>query len=241
MGLTVQDKLKHRAATGRTSTSWASRLHRGGLAGRQPQRHRLLRGRRGGELTCSNAKLVAFGATRKVGGKAAERPADPRRCSTRRPRYICLVAKSHDEHVFRALRTTLAENLEMVTDTVRSSSQRAAGCSSTASTSSTATAPTRYALEVVQTAATRAPRWSCCATPTAACCPAGWARWSSAAGRRGRASTSGIHCHNDTGCAVANTLAAVEAGVMHVQGTINGHGERTGNADLIRRRRRTCS
>ena len=43
----------------------------------------------------------------------------------------------------------------------------------------------------------------------------------------------GIHCHNDTGCAVANTPAAVDAGAMHVQGTMNGHGERTGNADLI--------
>jgi 2-isopropylmalate synthase len=43
----------------------------------------------------------------------------------------------------------------------------------------------------------------------------------------------GIHCHNDTGCAVANSLAAVDAGATHVQGTINGYGERTGNADLI--------
>jgi 2-isopropylmalate synthase len=43
----------------------------------------------------------------------------------------------------------------------------------------------------------------------------------------------GIHCHNDTGCAVANTLAAVEAGASHVQGTLNGYGERTGNADLV--------
>ena len=42
----------------------------------------------------------------------------------------------------------------------------------------------------------------------------------------------GIHCHNDSGVAVANTLAAVEAGAVHVQGTINGLGERTGNADL---------
>lgn len=43
----------------------------------------------------------------------------------------------------------------------------------------------------------------------------------------------GIHCHNDAGCAVANSIAAVEAGVTHVQGTINGYGERTGNADLL--------
>ena len=43
----------------------------------------------------------------------------------------------------------------------------------------------------------------------------------------------GIHCHNDTGCAVANSMAAVAAGATHVQGTINGYGERTGNADLV--------
>lgn len=43
----------------------------------------------------------------------------------------------------------------------------------------------------------------------------------------------GIHCHNDTGCAIANSLAAVSAGATHVQGTINGYGERTGNADLV--------
>jgi 2-isopropylmalate synthase len=43
----------------------------------------------------------------------------------------------------------------------------------------------------------------------------------------------GIHCHNDTACAVANTLAAVDAGVTHVQGTANGYGERCGNADLF--------
>jgi 2-isopropylmalate synthase len=42
-----------------------------------------------------------------------------------------------------------------------------------------------------------------------------------------------VHCHDDTGCAVANTLAAVEAGVTHVQGVINGYGERCGNANLV--------
>ena len=43
----------------------------------------------------------------------------------------------------------------------------------------------------------------------------------------------GIHCQDDTGCAVANTIAAVEAGATHVQGTANGYGERTGNADIF--------
>ena len=43
----------------------------------------------------------------------------------------------------------------------------------------------------------------------------------------------GIHCHDDSGCAVANTLAAVRAGVTHVQGCANGYGERSGNANLF--------
>ena len=43
----------------------------------------------------------------------------------------------------------------------------------------------------------------------------------------------GIHCHDDTACAVANTLLAVDAGVTHVQGTANGYGERAGNANLF--------
>src|SRR4029077_7348596 len=43
----------------------------------------------------------------------------------------------------------------------------------------------------------------------------------------------GIHCHNDAGCAVANSLAAVAAGATHVQGTLTGYGERTGNADIL--------
>src|SRR5699024_9378725 len=43
----------------------------------------------------------------------------------------------------------------------------------------------------------------------------------------------GMHAHNDSGCAVANTMAAVSAGARHIQGTINGDGERTGNADPL--------
>ena len=48
-----------------------------------------------------------------------------------------------------------------------------------------------------------------------------------------RGTRLGVHCHNDTGCAVANSLAAIAAGAGHIQGTVNGYGERTGNADLI--------
>ena len=51
--------------------------------------------------------------------------------------------------------------------------------------------------------------------------------------RAGDSVRVGIHCHNDAGCGVANALAAVEAGATQVQGTMNGVGERTGNANLV--------
>ena len=54
-----------------------------------------------------------------------------------------------------------------------------------------------------------------------------------ATGTGGADALLGIHAHNDSGCAVANSLAAIEAGCRHVQGTVNGYGERTGNADLL--------
>ena len=78
-----------------------------------------------------------------------------------------------------------------------------------------------------------APSASSCATPTAARCPRRSAPRSRSCAKRCRTRRSGSTRHDDSGCAVANTLTAVEAGATQVQGTINGIGERTGNANLI--------
>ena len=80
-----------------------------------------------------------------------------------------------------------------------------------------------------------APRRSCSATPTAARCPRQIAEAIARCrgGARPATRALGIHCHDDAGCGVANTLAGVEAGATHVQGTINGYGERCGNANLV--------
>ena len=76
-----------------------------------------------------------------------------------------------------------------------------------------------------------APTCCACATPTAARSPAGWSR-SSREVRKRFDGVIGIHTHNDSDVAVANTIAAVEAGATHVQGCMNGYGERCGNANL---------
>ena len=93
------------------------RLHRGRLAGGDAQGHRVLRPRRGTELTLRHAALVAFGATRKAGATADDDPQVRALLDAQAP-VVTLVAKSDLRHVERALRTDVAENLAMVPDTV---------------------------------------------------------------------------------------------------------------------------
>ena len=146
---------------------------------------------------------------------------------------VTLVAKSHERHVELALRTTLEENLAMIRDTVTHLRAEGQQVFLDAEHFFDGYRSNRdYALEVLRTA------YEAGAEVIALCDTNGGMLppWVSdvvhdvieTSGVR-----VGIHCHNDTGCAVANTLAAVEAGASHVQGTINGYGERTGNADLI--------
>ena len=136
------------------------------------------------------------------------------------------MAKSHDRHVEQALHTTLSENLAMISDTVqhlRSEGQRVfVDCEHFFDGYRENPA---YALEVVRAAAGPVPRWSCSVDTNGGMLPPWIGEIVTAAGEVGV--PLGIHTHNDTGCAVANTLAAVDAGVMHVQGTVNGYGERT--------------
>jgi 2-isopropylmalate synthase len=184
------------------------------------------------ELDLRHAKLAAFGATRKAGVRAAD---DPQVAALRDSGagVVTLVAKSHDRHVELALRTTLEENLEMIRDTVSHLKGEGQQVFLDAEHFFDGYRANRdYALEVLRTAyGAGAEVIALCDTNGGMLPP-----WVSDVVHDVIESTGvrvGIHCHNDTGCAVANTLAAVEAGASHVQGCINGYGERTGNADLI--------
>jgi len=184
------------------------------------------------ELHLRHATFAAFGATRKPEAVAAD---DPQVAALRESgaSVVTLVAKSHDAHVERALRTTLAENLAMVSDTVhhlRENGQRV--FLDTEHFFDGYRASRDYALEVVRVAAEAG------AEVVALCDTNGGTLPRELQDivhdvLQSTGARLGIHCHNDAGCAVANSIAAVEAGVTHVQGTVNGYGERTGNADLI--------
>jgi 2-isopropylmalate synthase len=184
------------------------------------------------ELALSSSTLAAFGSTRRPGVRAADDPlvGALRDCGAS---VVTLVAKSSDRHVEMALRTTLDENLAMVRDTVahlRAEGQRV--FLDAEHFFDGYRANRAYALEVLRAAGEAG------AEVVALCDTNGGMLPPEVADvvQDVLASTQlrvGIHCHNDTGCAVANTLTAVDAGATHVQGTLNGYGERTGNADLV--------
>jgi len=184
------------------------------------------------ELKLKNATFVAFGATRRPGVKAADDTLLRALQDSKAP-VVTLVAKSHDRHVDLALKTHLDENLAMISESIKflkAGGQRVfldAEHFFDGYLSNKA-----YALEVVRAAVEAG------ADVVALCDTNGGMlpdELSNIVHEVLTASSArlGIHCHNDTGCAVANSLAAISAGVTHVQGTLNGYGERTGNADLV--------
>lgn len=185
---------------------------------------------RAASLDLRNARLVAFGSTRRAACAPGDDPQIAALCAAG-TEWVCVVAKAHDLHVTQALHTTLDENLAMITDTVHhligegkkvivDAEHYFDGFRSNPA----------YALEVIRTAAEAGAQ-------TVVLCDTNGGMLPSWMGDVISTSSSigvelGVHCHNDSGCAVANTLAALEAGVSQVQGTINGYGERTGNMDL---------
>ena len=184
------------------------------------------------ELKLKNATFVAFGATRRANTKAADDVLLRALADSGAP-VVTLVAKSHDRHVELALRTDLQENLAMIKDSIKFLRQGGQRVFLDAEHFFDGyRANPAYALEVVRVAAEAG------ADVIALCDTNGGMlpdELSDVVAKVILDSSAriGIHCHNDTGCAIANSLAAVAAGASHVQGTLNGYGERTGNADLI--------
>lgn len=184
------------------------------------------------ELKFKNAQFVAFGATRRPLVKAGDDPQVTALLDSEAP-IITLVAKSHDVHVDLALKTDLTENLAMIRDTITHLKSHGRRVFLDAEHFFDGFRSNRaYALEVIQTSmAAGADLVALCDTNGGALPDEISEVVNDVIGVT--SARVGIHCHNDAGCAVANSLAAVHAGATHVQGTLNGYGERTGNADLV--------
>ncbi len=181
----------------------------------------------------TNSVLAAFGSTRKASSRTAADDAQVRALLDANAPMITLVAKSHVRHVDLALRTDLAQNLSMIRDTVSFLVAEGRRVVLDAEHFFDGYHLDRdYALEAVRTAAEAgAEVITLCDTNGGMLPHTVFDVVSDTIAATG--APIGIHCHNDTGCAVANSIMAVQAGAMHVQGTINGYGERTGNANLL--------
>ncbi|MET7986488.1 MULTISPECIES: citramalate synthase [unclassified Streptomyces] len=227
INLTVADKL----AIARHLDDFGVGFIEGGWPGANPRDTEFF-ARAQSELDLRHAKLVAFGATRRAGGKASEDLQVKALLDSGAP-VITLVAKSHDRHVELALRTTLEENLEMVRDTVShlvAQGRRVFVDCEHFFDGYRANAA--YAKSVVRAAHEAGADVVVLCDTNGGMLPA----QVQAIVQTVLADTGarlGIHAQDDTGCAVANTLAAVDAGATHVQCTANGYGERVGNANLF--------
>ncbi|MET7906118.1 citramalate synthase [Streptomyces sp. NPDC005355] len=225
--LTVADKL----TIARHLDDFGVGFIEGGWPGANPRDTEFF-ARAGTEIDFKHAQLVAFGATRKAGVRAEDDPQVGALLDSGAP-VITLVAKSHDRHVELALRTTLEENLAMVRDTVaylRAQGRRVfLDCEHFFDGYR---ANPGYAKQVVAAAHEAGAEVVILCDTNGGMLPG----QIDAVVRTVIADTGarlGIHAQDDTGCAVANTLAAVDAGATHVQCTANGYGERVGNANLF--------
>lgn len=225
--LTVDDKL----AVARHLDAFGVGFIEGGWPGAVPKDTEFFRRART-ELDLRSAQLAAFGATRRP-GTLVSTDRQVRALLEAETPVITLVAKSHPRHVEHALRTTLAENLAMIGSTVRFLVQAGRRVFVDAEHYFDGWLLNReYALEVVRTAMESGAEAVVLCDTNGGSLPDG-VRTATADTAGVTGARIGIHCHDDSGCAVANTMAAVSAGADHVQVTAHGYGERCGNADLF--------
>ena len=185
-----------------------------------------------GELKL-RSKLVAFGSTRRAGGDA-DKDATLNALVSAGTDYVTIVGKAHELHVREVLEASLEENLSMVADSVRYLKAKGKAVFFDAEHFFDGFASDRdYALTCLRAAVNAG------VDGLVLCDTNGGTLTSTLLEAIDIVQSAypgvplGIHCHNDAELAVANSLAAVEAGVRQVQACINGYGERCGNANMV--------
>ena len=181
----------------------------------------------------TRATMTAFGMTKRA-GRSAENDEVLAAVLNAGTSSVCLVGKTHPFHVHEALGITLDENLENIRASVAHlvASGREALFDAEHFFDGYADNPD-YALTCLRTALDAGARWVVLCDTNGGTLPARVAKVTRAVIASGiPGDRLGIHCHDDTGNAVACTLAAVDAGARQIQGTLNGLGERCGNASL---------
>jgi 2-isopropylmalate synthase len=229
ISLTVEDKLRVAEQLDWLGVRWIE----GGYPQANPRDAEFFR-RAVDELTLDTATLVAFGSTRRPLGKVDVDPTLAALVGSG-VSTSCIVGKSSAFHVTEALRTTRDEGVAMVADSVRF--LRAEGQRVFFDAEhffDGYKADPEFTLRVLEAAATEGAEVLVLCDTNGGSLPHEVQRIvGEVRSYFGPEQRLGIHTQNDTGCAVANSVAAVVAGATQVQGTVNGYGERTGNANLM--------
>ena len=232
LSLTVEDKLRIAEQLDHLGVAFIE----GGWPGANPKDDEFFARAVGGELELRDATLVAFGSTRRANGYAETDPTLQHLLAAGTG-AVCIVAKSAPYHVTETLLTTLDEAVHMVEDSVRylSAQGRRVFVDCEHFFDGWKEDPS-FSRRVLQAAATAGAEVLVLCDTNGGTLPheAGdiVAEVVSFVGGLDTHPRVGVHFHNDSGVAVANTLAGVRAGATHVQGCVNGYGERTGNANL---------
>jgi 2-isopropylmalate synthase len=227
LSLTVDDKLRVAEQLDHLGVAYIE----GGWPGSNPKDAEFFR-RAPAELRLSTATLVAFGSTRRPGG-TAERDPTLRHLLEAGTGMVCIVAKAWDYHVTEALRTSLDEARAMAGESVAFLRRHGLRVVFDAEHFFDGyRANPEFSLSVLRAAEEAGAETLVLCDTNGGTLPFEVERVVTEVRRRFPSTQIGLHFHNDGGCAVANTLAGVRAGATHVQGCLNGYGERTGNADL---------
>lgn len=227
LSLSVDDKLRVAAQLDHLGVHFIE----GGWPGANPKDDEFF-ARAAKELNLTHAELVAFGSTRRAGTKAPEDKTLARLLEAGTS-TVCIVAKAWDYHVDQALRTTLDEAVAMAADSVSYlvSQGRRVILDAEHFFDGYRSNPA-FALDLLRAAHSAGAETLVLCDTNGGSLPDHVQEVVAAVTERLEAPI-GVHLHNDSGCAVASSLAAVRAGAVHVQGCVNGYGERTGNADLV--------
>ena len=178
------------------------------------------------------SQFVAFGMTRRVNSSAGNDNALNALINSP-AQSVCIVGKSWDFHLTHALHISEQENLAMIAESIKHIVKRKKVAMFDAEHFFDGyKANPQFALNVVKTAFEAGARWIILCDTNGGTLPSEIKSIIAEVVKIIPGENLGIHCHNDTGNAVANSICAVEAGVRQVQGTINGLGERCGNANL---------
>jgi 2-isopropylmalate synthase len=228
ISLSVDDKLRVAEQLDWLGVHWIE----GGYPQANPKDEEFFRRART-ELPLATATLVAFGSTRRPLGRSDDDPT-LRALVEAGTSTVCIVGKSSEFHVTQALRTTLEEGVAMVGESVEFLTRAGLRVFFDAEHFFDGYRQNpEFTLRVLEAAVTNGADTLVLCDTNGGSLPHDVQRITGEVVSYFDGAKVGIHTQNDSGCAVANSVAAVVGGATQVQGTINGYGERTGNANLI--------